>query len=127
MVRKNRAGGNNNRKSKIYEVNLEQGYPTVDTALRYVDHGFSRAKAYGYIVIKLIHGYGSSGSGGKIKTAVQKELGRYKSAGKIREFAAGENFSPFDSATQRIIAAYPDVTRDSDYSRTNHGITIVLI
>jgi hypothetical protein len=117
----------NNKKSEIYEVNLEDGYPTVAVALKYVEHAFSRAKAYKYPAVKLIHGYGSSGNGGKIKIAVQKELARYKSAGKIREFTAGENFSPFDATTQRIIAAYPDITHDSDYFRTNPGITVVLM
>ena len=116
-----------NKNSKIYEVNIEQGMPVVDTALKYLEQAVSRAKAYGYPVIKLIHGYGSSGSGGKIRTAVQRELGKYKSAGRIREFAAGENFTPFDAATQRIIAAYPDITRDKDYLKTNQGITIILI
>ena len=77
----------NNKNSKIYEVNLEQGHPTVDTAMKYLEHGLARAKSYGYPVIKLIHGYGSSGSGGKIRTAVQRELSRHKSAGKIREFS----------------------------------------
>ena len=101
--------------------------PAVDTAMKYVEQALSRAKAYGYPAVKLIHGYGSSGSGGKIKTAVQRELAKYKSAGKIREFVAGENFTPFDSTTQRIIAAYPDITRDSDYLKTNQGITIILI
>lgn len=118
---------NNNGKSKIYEVNLEQGYPVVDTAMKYFEQALPRAKAYGYTAIKLIHGYGSGGSGGKIKSAVQKELNRYKNTGKIREFVAGENFSPFDSATQRIIGAYPDIIRDRDYLKTNQGITIVLI
>ena len=122
-----RTNRNNNKNSKIYEVNIEQGMPAVDTALRYVEQALSRAKAYGYPAIKLIHGYGSSGSGGKIRTAVQRELAKYKAAGKIREFVAGDNFTPFDSATQRIIAAYPDITRDSDYLKTNQGITIVLI
>jgi hypothetical protein len=117
----------NNNKSKIYELNIEQGYPTVDTAMKYVEHGLARAKAYGYPVIKLIHGYGSSGSGGKIKTAVHRELNKYKTAGKIREFTAGENFTPFDSATQRILSACPDITRDRDYLKANHGITIILI
>jgi hypothetical protein len=95
--------------------------------MKYVEQAISRAKAYGYPVIKLIHGYGSSGTGGKIKTAVQRELGKYKNTGRIREYVVGENFTPFDSATQRIIAAYPDVTRDSDYLKTNQGITIVLM
>lgn len=45
----------------------------------------------------------------------------------IREFAAGENFSPFDSTTQRMIAAYSDIVRDPDYFKMNHGITVVLI
>ena len=77
---------NNNKNSKIYEVNIEQGMPTVDTAMRYVEQAISRAKAYGYPVVKFIHGYGSSGTGGKIRTAVQRELNKYKSSGKIREF-----------------------------------------
>ena len=117
----------NNKKSNIYEVNLEQGRPTVDMAMKYLEQALSRAKAYGYPVIKLIHGYGSSGSGGKIRTAVQRELNKYKSAGRICEFAAGENFTPFDPATQRIIAAYPEITHDNDYLKTNQGITIVLM
>lgn len=117
----------NTVKLKIYEVNLEQGYPTVDTALKYLEQALSRAKAYGYTAIKLIHGYGSSGIGGKLRNAVHRELNRYKNTGKIREFAAGENFSPFDSVTQRMIAAYPDIIRDPDYFKTNHGITVILI
>ena len=117
----------NNNNLKIYEVNIKQGMPTVDTAMKYVEQAFSRAKAYGYPVIKLIHGYGSSGSGGKIKTAVHRELSKYKSTGKIREFVAGENFTLFDPATQRIIAAYPDITRDGDYLKANQGITVILI
>ena len=116
-----------NKNAKIYEVNIEQGMPFVDTAMKYVEQTFSRAKAYGYPVIKLIHGYGSGGSGGKIKTAVHRELIKYKSAGKIREFVAGENFTLFDPATQHIIAAYPDITRDSDYLKSNQGITVILI
>ena len=126
-MKNNRSNRNNNKKANIYEVNLEQGYPTVDTAIKYLELAISRAKAYGYSIVKLIHGYGSSGSGGKIKIAVHKELARYKTKGKIREFIAGEDFSPFDSATQRVIVAYPDITRDSDYFKTNHGITVVLI
>jgi hypothetical protein len=117
----------NNKNSKIYEVNLELGYPTVETAMKYLEQAISRAKAYGYPVLKLIHGYGSIGGSGKIKIAVQKELSRYKNMGKIREFAAGENFTLFDAATQRIIAVYPDITRDRDYLKTNQGITIILI
>lgn len=122
-----RINRSNNKKSQIYEVNIKQGFTTVDTAMRYLEQAISTAKAYGYPVIKLIHGYGSSGTGGKIKTAVQRELNRYKNNGKIRDFTAGENFSPFDSATQRIIATYPAIISDSDYYKTNHGITIVLI
>ena len=118
---------NNNHNLKIYEVNLEQGYPTVETAMKYLEQAISRAKAYGYPAVKLIHGYGSSGGGGKIKTAVQKELAKYKNMGKIREFTAGENFTPFDLATQRIISVYPDITHDKDYLKTNQGITIILM
>jgi hypothetical protein len=123
-MRINRSNSNN---SKIYEVNIKDGMPTVDVAMRHLEQALSRAKSYGYPVLKLVHGYGSSGTGGKIKTAVQRELGKYKTAGKIKEFVAGDNFTPFDSVTQHIITACPDITRDSDYMKTNQGITIVLM
>ena len=85
------------------------------------------AKANRVKVLKLIHGYGSSGKGGAIRADVLAQLAQKKRAGQIKEFVRGEDFSPFDSAARAIIAACPSLSRDIDYSRANHGITMVLL
>ena len=55
-------------------VNLEQGKPKVEQAIARMNQAVFSARASGTKVIKLIHGYGSSGKGGVIRTAVYREL-----------------------------------------------------
>ena len=105
-------------------VNLEAGMPTVDMARTHLNMTLRSAKANRVKVLKLIHGYGSSGKGGAIRADVLAQLAQKKRAGQIKEFVRGEDFSPFDSA---IIDACPSLSRDIDYSRANHGITMVLL
>ena len=108
-------------------VYLEAGMPTVDMARTHLNMTLRSAKANRVKVLKLIHGYGSSGKGGAIRADVLAQLARKKRAGQIKEFVRGEDFSPFDSAARAIIAACPSLSRDIDYSRANHGITMVLL
>ncbi len=55
--------------SGMKELNLEHGMPTVDTALRWLESELDAARKMRRPALKLIHGYGSSGRGGKIRTA----------------------------------------------------------
>lgn len=111
----------------LREINLEEGMPTVDTAMTRMKISLRNAKANGETAVKLIHGYGSSGKGGKIKTAVHAELQRLKSAGTIREFVKGEDFSPFSESGRTLLTRCPVSAKDHDYSRSNCGITVVLL
>ncbi|MCL2034735.1 MAG: Smr/MutS family protein [Oscillospiraceae bacterium] len=108
-------------------LNLEQGMPTVETARMRLEQGIRTARARRLSVIKIIHGYGSSGKGGAIKKDVRKVLTRKLAAKEIRGFVAGEDFSPFDPVAREIIDKCPEIRGDRDYTRGNHGITIVLI
>lgn len=108
-------------------VNLEAGMPTVANARIKMDQALRTAKARQVKAIKIIHGYGSSGKGGAIKRDMQAYLSGKKKSGAIREFVSGENFSPFDAQARTIIDYCPELTRDPDYTRSNHGITIVLL
>lgn len=111
----------------IQVINLEAGMPTVAVARTRMNQALRSAKAGGVKVVKLIHGYGSSGPGGKIKADVQSQLAQKKRAGTIRDFVKGEDFSPFDSSARAILNAVPAAAKDSDYSRSNHGVTLVLL
>jgi hypothetical protein len=51
-------------------VNLKEGMPLVHQALMHMDRELAAARAKGCDVIKLIHGYGSTGAGGEIRIAV---------------------------------------------------------
>ena len=55
-------------------VNIEQGMPLVEQAIRRMTYEISSAKAQKYRAVKLIHGYGSSGTGGRIRVEGRKYL-----------------------------------------------------
>ena len=111
----------------ILTVNLESGMPTVDTAISRMSQAIRSAKAQRLAAVKLIHGYGSSGSGGRIKAEVHRRLSAMKNTGMVKEVVLGEDFSPFDAAARRAIGLCPELSRDRDYSRCNHGITVVVL
>ncbi|MCX7780409.1 MAG: Smr/MutS family protein [Negativicutes bacterium] len=113
--------------TKITIINLEQGMPTVDQAIRRLDGELIRARAHGAKVVKIIHGYGSTGVGGKIKIGVRTALAERKRRGQIKEAVPGENWSVFDESARRLLEAYPGLSRDRDFERGNAGITIVLL
>ena len=62
-------------------VNLEAGMPTVATAQSLLSQSLRTAKANGTRLVKLIHGYGSTGKGGAIRGAVRRELADRKRRG----------------------------------------------
>ena len=112
---------------RVRTVNLKSGMPTVDEARSRLIDEIDNASQRGDHVLKLIHGYGSSGVGGKLKDAIRSSLRRRRKEGKIRSFVAGENWSAFDKVTNEILEACPQLDKDSDLNRQNEGITIVLL
>ena len=111
----------------MYTINLELGMPTADTAIRILEGALARARAGQYKTVKIIHGYGSSGVGGRIKTQVGKHLTNAQKNGKIKAWCMGEEFDAFNSATQKMLSADYSLTKDRDYTRCNHGISMVLL
>jgi len=111
----------------VKEVNLELGRPTVLVAERLLEQSVRLARSSGTPVLKLIHGYGSSGTGGAIKSMTSRVLTRMQCTGQIKYFIKGENFSPFDDASRKAADAYPFLRSDRDFALTNHGITIVIV
>ena len=59
---------------QVREINLEIGRPAAAQALERMRMELRLSKKRGYTAVKLIHGFGSSGTGGKIRTAVRREL-----------------------------------------------------
>lgn len=111
----------------VRELNLELGWPTVDEALRRLAAELDAARHMKRPVVKLIHGYGSSGKGGKIRTASHKYLQKQMEEGRIKSCIPGERFSIFDEETRRGFALCPLLREDRDLDRENRGVTFVFL
>ena len=78
-------------------------------------------------VIKIIHGYGSTGVGGKIKQMVHTTLGTLKAQQQIQDYIPGEALVSFMGYADLIQEYKPLIQTDSDYRKGNDGITYVFI
>jgi hypothetical protein len=85
------------------------------------------ARQQGTPVLKIIHGYGSTGAGGDIRIAVQKRLYELAEAGQIHGCIFGEKWAKSNDAAWRLLQARPELKNDPDLSRGNEGITIVIM
>jgi hypothetical protein len=78
--------------AKVVLVNIEMGYPSAEKALRDMINRLSTCKRQGVRAVILVHGYGSSGAGGKIKTAVRSKLKEPSLTGLVRKYCGGEDW-----------------------------------
>jgi hypothetical protein len=108
-------------------VDLKSDMPSVNEALQRLDRTIVLARQQKQSLVKLIHGYGSSGAGGDIRIAVQKRLRELADAGQIRGSIFGENWAKSDEATWRLLQGCADLKSDQDLGRGNRGITVVLL
>ncbi|MCD7946798.1 MAG: hypothetical protein LUG13_00655 [Oscillospiraceae bacterium] len=113
--------------ASLREINLEQGLPTAGTAIKRLTFELHHSRALGYTALKVIHGYGSSGKGGKIRTEARAYLQRLKLRGEIFDFVTGEAFSIFDPATLAAFRRCDALRRDPDLERHNNGVTFILL
>ena len=101
--------------------------PLVRESLQRLDRELALARHEKTKLLKLVHGYGSTGAGGDIRIAVQKRLLEMTQDGQIRGCIFGENWSKSDDASWKLLQSHPELKSDSDLGRRNRGITIVLL
>ena len=113
--------------SALREVNLERGMPRADQAIKQLTFEIHHSRALGYTAMKIIHGYGSSGAGGRIRVEARAYLARLKNRGEIAAVIPGEDFTIFSADTRAAFEKCPDLRRDRDLERHNNGITVVVL
>ncbi|MCA9732961.1 MAG: hypothetical protein H6696_00655 [Deferribacteres bacterium] len=77
-----------------------------------------------YRVLKVVHGYGSSGRGGSTKETVLNWV--FQNRNRFENIIPGENFDLFDADTLEMIAECGTVD-DGDLGRSNLGITLIWV
>ena len=106
-------------KGKVKRVNLESGHPTVEVALRRFEQAFQQARARSSSYLALIHGYGSSGRGGAIKSALVDHLQALRNRNVIGSVLPGETLN-------RRHWIFKKTDLDQSFSG-NKGITILVL
>jgi len=113
--------------SQLREINLEEGRPTADFAVRRLTYEVHQSRRMGATVLKIIHGYGSSGTGGRIRVETRDYLRRLKERREIKDYITGEQFSIFDEPTRAAFLRCGDLRKDHDLERHNNGVTFIIL
>lgn len=106
-------------------VNIELGRPTAEEALLKLSRELEKAKVQGLASITVIHGYGASGCGGKIRRECRKMLKYYQEKKVIRGFIPGEEFSKKRGLVRALLRRLPQLMANDNLGRQNKGVTIV--
>jgi len=106
-------------------INLELGLPTVDEARRRLLAQIQAARRDKVRLLKVIHGWGSSGQGGTLGPAIRKSLRLRLKEGTAVRIVPGERFSTDTLEGRELLRRYPSLRSDCDLNRANPGITWV--
>jgi hypothetical protein len=110
---------------KIELVNLETGFPTAEEARVRLVNELDGARQRGVGLLKIVHGYGSTGKGGTLRKALRTMLLKMANEGKVGRIIFGEAWDLFDEPSRNLMERYPLIRNDRDIGRGNAGITIV--
>jgi len=111
--------------ARVRVFDVEAGFPSLEEARRLVLGEIKKARREHVRVLKIIHGYGSSGKGGTLRAGLRKSFQLRKKEKAIRDFVAGEDFSIFEPATLALLEAVPELRGDSDLEAGNEGVTLL--
>lgn len=112
----------------VFNLNLEEGLPTVDRALEKFEQTLHQLSGTAVALVKVIHGYGSKGMGGRIKEAFHQELIYNKHSDVIDSFFAGEDLQPGKSGHETLIKRHPHLKKliPKDIPG-NPGVTLLIL
>jgi hypothetical protein len=110
---------------RVELLNIEHGFPTAEDARTRLATEIDVARKKGVGLLKIVHGYGSTGKGGTLRKTLRTMLLRMQHEGAIGRVIFGEAWSIFDEPTRNLIERYPLIRGDKDLDKGNAGITIV--
>jgi len=109
-------------------INLEAGGPTAEEALERLTQQVRAASEAGIRALIVIHGYGSSGSGGKIKWVVRDALENNYFSDRVDEYYFGEDLGLGSSGYQAVMKRRASLKQHlSQFKIGNAGMTVLLM
>lgn len=120
-----RAGSVAGPRQRMRTINIEAGHPTVEEGLDRLRADLALARAAGVRVARVIHGWGSSGTGGKLRDACRALLRRELGARRLRTVIAGDDYSRGAVAARDLMRRCPELKPGERSDTGNPGITLV--
>ena len=111
----------------IRRINIKDDHPPVDVGVSRAISEIECAVLQKEPFLKIIHGYGSGGTGGEIKRQLHLELNNLKRAGKIFDYIKGEAFHSKHPLYESAISIAPELVLDQDLINLNSGITLIIV
>jgi hypothetical protein len=114
--------------SDTVEINIKQDGPYVEEARERLTDLLRKSVEVGIKAIVLIHGYGSSGEGGRIKRAIHDALENNRYSDRVDEYYFGENVAFGTEAYQSLLKRRPGLKRYlKRFKEGNSGMTVLLL
>ena len=114
--------------SDTIELNIKQDGPYVDEALERFTEYLHKSLEVGIKAIVLIHGYGSSGEGGRIKWAIHDALENNRYSDRVDEYYFGEDVAYGSDAYHALHKRRPGLKRYlKRFKEGNAGMTVLLL
>ena len=114
--------------SDTIELNIKQDGPYVDEALERLTEYLRKSLEVGIKAIVLIHGYGSSGEGGRIKWAIHDALENNRYSDRVDEYYFGEDVAYGSEAYHALHKRRPGLKRYlKRFKEGNAGMTVLLL
>lgn len=111
--------------TSIETLNIKDTMPSAEAAWAHCQGAIEGARLRGVRIVKVVHGYGSSGVGGKIRRRVRTGAAKLVEAGKLNGVVFGEDWGPFSATAREWMDAYPALRTDADYGKGNEGVTLL--
>jgi hypothetical protein len=109
-------------------LNLKFDSPSAEEALDRLTIGLRRASEVGIKAIILIHGYGASGEGGKIKWAVHDALDNNYFSDRVDEYHFGEQTAFGSEAYHALLRRRPGLKAYlKHFKKGNAGMTVLIL
>ncbi len=114
--------------SDTIELNIKQDGPYVDEALERLTDYLRKSLEVGIKAIILIHGYGASGEGGRIKWAIHDALENNHYSDRVDEYHFGENVAFGTDAYHALLTRRPGLKSYlKRFKEGNAGMTVLLL
>lgn len=114
--------------SDTIELNIKQDGPYVEEALDRLTEYLRKSLEVGIKAIILIHGYGSSGEGGRIKWAIHDALENNCYSDRVVEYHYGEDVAYGSEAYHALLRRRPGLKRYlKRFKEGNAGMTVLLL